>query len=79
MKKLTSVLLSAMLVISMCCVGVASASATEEDSFVPADHEYYAVGGENLFSPAWTPNAEAYKLTYDANAGVWYINITEID
>lgn len=75
MKKLTSVLLAVMLVISMCAMGVVGASAEGEET---PEATYYVTGNDLLFSPSWTENADAYKMQQDQYTGIYYINLTTV-
>lgn len=75
MKKLTSILLAVMLVVSMCCVGVVAASAEEGDT-----KEFYtATGSANLFGDSsWDPENTVFALSKDEATGLWYVNIETV-
>ena len=82
MKKLASVLLSSTLVVSMAAVSAISASADVTE--LPADwnptaYNYTVVGNEGLLgADAWQPENDAYNMTYDEKAGIWYLNLTGV-
>ncbi|GHU82958.1 hypothetical protein AGMMS50284_5680 [Clostridia bacterium] len=73
MKKLTSILLAVLLVVSMCCVGIITATAADEEAF------YTVTGTADLFgASAWKEDNTAFQLTEDPATGLWYVNVTTI-
>ncbi len=82
MKKLTSLLLSSALVMSMSAISAISASADVTElpaNWDPTAYEYIVVGNDGLVGEyCWQPENENFKMTYDDTANLWYINLDGI-
>ncbi|MEE0061161.1 MAG: hypothetical protein UE295_10080 [Acutalibacteraceae bacterium] len=82
MKKLASMLMLLVLVVSMAVAGAVSAFATVTElpaDWNPTDYEYVVVANEGLLGDyAWQPTNEAFKMKYDETAGIWYLNLNGV-